>query len=187
MSLFDKLRKQKSASAGNTVGTPSAFYAECVEEYHKAAKDLGRAKGGTILIPELLPYGEQAVLALLRNDELRGQFKNPVVYYGVLVTLSIELGVVMAKKWHEDFKGLNSSYIQSVFNDNISVVCNPIMEELGFAGEDAKGDFYNAIFERWLKLHDPYWSLADPRDFTFAATLAAYQLGVSVFLYENGF
>ena len=46
---------------------------------------------------------------------------------------------------------------------------------------------YFSIFDKWMELHEPYWKLADPRQYTFDATLAAYQLGVSVILEKYGY
>ena len=43
-------------------------------------------------------------------------------------------------------------------------------------------DFFPIIFEKWIAIHEPYWKLADPRDYTFKAMLASYQLGVSMIL-----
>ena len=47
--------------------------------------------------------------------------------------------------------------------------------------------FYRVIYERWAKKHEPYWKLKDCRDYTFNATLAAYQLGVSMILEKCGY
>ena len=39
--------------------TPSEFYVNCVKATHDLAMKQGLIKGGTKLIPELLPYGVQ--------------------------------------------------------------------------------------------------------------------------------
>ena len=43
------------------------------------------------------------------------------------------------------------------------------------------------IFRRWVALHEPYWKLRDPRDYTYRAMVAGYQLGVSMMLEKLGY
>ena len=42
--------------------------------------------------------------------------------------------------------------------------------------------FFQKIFDRWHEKVKPYLDLPDPREYYLKATLAAYQLGVSMML-----
>lgn len=190
MGLFKKSKKPApsppSAAVGNV--SPTQFYALCVEDYHNRAKQLGYAERNVIFIPELINFGQQAVLWFLRNDELQRQFSSPNEYYYVAVNTAIRCGIIFGLKWHLDFEGLNRpGYVQSVMESGPSgLSADIIKEDLGM-DEKAFGSFCVEIFLRWSAVHEPYWNLQDPRDYTVYATLAAFQLGVSMILCKYGF
>ena len=59
-------------------------------------------------------------------------------------------------------------------------------KDAGMTKEKRDG-LYQAVFAKWLALHEPYWKMSDPREYTYQAMLAAYQLGISVILEKYGY
>ena len=47
--------------------------------------------------------------------------------------------------------------------------------------------FGQKLYAEWKTQHEPYWALNDPRQYTFNATLASFQLGVSMILEKRGY
>ena len=191
MGLFNKRKNEtRSAAPASPSGneTPQAFYTSCVKDYHDTAKKLGQAQRDVIFIPELLAYGQKAVLWYFQNDELQRQIPDPAEYYYVAVNTAIRCGILFALKWHLDFGGLQApGYVESVMETGPSVLSKDIIRQSLGMDENAFGEFCSAIFNRWFELHKPYWALRDPREYTFYATLAAFQLGVSTILCKYGF
>ena len=177
-------------SSSRTNGSASAdqFYADCVEDYHNTAKQQGFANRGLIFIPELIPIGEKTVLAFLKDPFFQAQFgSNPQMYYYAIMSLSLQAGIVFAVKWHENFSALTAGYVDQIIEEGPADACKPFLRQLGLTNNDKENDFYRAVYARWLAKHEPYWKLKDPRDYTFKATLAAYQLGISMILEKYGY
>jgi len=85
------------------------FLQECIIEYHEVANHEGYANRGLISIPELMPIGQQTVLAFLKDSFFQMQFgNNPQTYYYVIMSLSLQAGIVFAKKWHENYNELKN-------------------------------------------------------------------------------
>lgn len=191
MGLFNKKKNNTpvntpSASSGNE--SPQSFYTSCLKDYHDTAKKLGYAERDMIFIPELLGYGQKAVLWFLKNDDLQRQIPDPANYYYVAVNTAIRCGILFGLKWHLDFGGLQApGYVESVMETGPSVLSKDIIKKDLGMDDEAFGEFCQAIFMRWLEMHKPYWEMRDPREYTFNATLAAYQLGVSTILCKYGF
>ncbi len=84
-----------------------AFYTECIDIFHDEAMVNGVAMKGLIFIPELMPYGEKAVLSFL-NDPYYMSMCNgdATTYYFLIMALCIETGIAFAAKWHYNFDGL---------------------------------------------------------------------------------
>ena len=182
MGLFSK----KTNNTGNL--SPQEFYNLCVKDYHENAQKLGYAKRGLIFIPELIALGQQAVLWFLRNDDLKSHFTSPSMYYFVGLNTAVRCGILFGLKWHLDFNGLNvPGYVESVMEQGPSVFTDDIIKnDLGM-DEQAFNSFCTKLFDRWCALHDPYWKLSKPAEYTIYATLAAYQLGISMILCKYGF
>lgn len=196
MSFFDKFKKKNNptpstqpTTAQNRAASPIVqFYNDCVEAYHNAAHEKGLANKGVIFIPELIPIGEKTVLAFLKDLFFQMQFgSNPQMYYYVIMSLSMQAGMVFAVKWHENYSALNTGYVDQIIEEGPADACKPYLKQLGLTDSEKENEFYRVIFDKWLEQHEPYWKMNDPRDYTFKATLAAYQLGISMILEKYGY
>ena len=184
MGLFSK--KSKNNNAG-TFLPPQQFYTLCMKDYHDFAQKQGYAVRGVIFIPELVQYGQQLVLNLYRNEALQRNFSTPQAYYCMLVETAIRSGIICGLKWHLDFPGLNQSgYMETVLGHCKELSAEAIKSDLQMS-EKKFVEFSKKVYEHWSELHEPYWSLSDPRNYTFFATVAAFQLGVSMILCKYGF
>lgn len=169
------------------------FYAECIEDFHKEANKHGVATRGLIFIPELIPLGEKTILAYLRDPYY--QIKSagdPQAYYRIIMSTSIEAGMALAERWHTDFSSLNKYADEVILNGPTLMAAylwtKHFSEEIPLEfGKNYGETFYQEIYNRWLELHEPYWALSDPREYTFMAMLAAYQLGISMVLEKYGY
>lgn len=167
------------------------FYSRCIEDYHDYAKEKGYLTKGLIYIPELIPIGQNTVLKYLKNTSMQNEFSdNPAQLYYVINSLTLQCGIIFGAMWHTDFEKLSSgvgpnevfSYSHGVW-DHVK----PIFEnDLGISEEESYG-MCRDIFNRWLSQHKPYWKLSDPREYTYSATLATFQLGVSMILEKYGY
>lgn len=164
------------------------FYADCVKDFHAEAKKLGVATRGVIFIPELIPLGEKILLTFLQDPFFEMQFPDPRVYYYAIMSFGIQSGIVFANKWHEDFSKLDEQF-DMVSALGPSDYANALLKEhFPFRIYHNQGNPFNQkIFDRFTKMHEPYWKLRDPRQYTFKALLAAYQLGVSMMLEKLGY
>ena len=179
MGIFDFNKKNKLKS-------PAEFYKECIEDFHKEANKYGVATRGLIFIPELVPLGEKTVLSYLQSPYY--QIKsggNPEVYYRIIMTVSMEAGMAYAERWHSDFSTLNA-YAEEVTLNGPALMAAYLWTQ-HFSSENDRESFYQSIYDRWLERHEPYWALNDPRQYTFMAMLAAYQLGISMILEKYGY
>ena len=178
----------QSSASTNGCTTAVQFYNDCVEDYHNTANRQGLAKRGLIFIPELIPIGEKTVLAFLKDPFFSAQFgSNPKMYYYVIMSLALQAGIVFAVKWHEDFPALKAGYVDQIIEEGPADACKPFLRQLGLSDNEKENAFYRVIYERWLAKHEPYWEMRDPRDYTIKATLAAYQLGISMILEKYGY
>lgn len=187
MGLFHKKKADQKASKKG-ITNPQQFYTDCVAVYHNRAKELGFAERGVIFIPELIPLGEKAVLLFLKDPYIQQQIPDPFDYYSVALNTAIRCGILFGAKWHTDLSELEKpGYIESVIESSpVSLTRDLIKSELGLDDKSYK-DFSYKIFEKWVEMHKPYWELNDPRQYTVNATVAAFQLGVSMILCKYGF
>lgn len=211
MGIFDRFRKNKNEETVNQ-GKPestkketspterpkaepvratdsiSQFYNDCVADFHQTAKENGMATKGLIFIPELIPIGERTVLAFLNDSFFQMQFgHDPHLYYYAIMSLSLQAGMVFAVKWHENYSALKTGYVDQIIEEGPATACKPYLRQLGITSSDKENEFYQKIYHRWLVKHEPYWKLSDPRQYTFRATVAAYQLGISMILEKHGY
>ena len=173
----------------STFKSAVGFYNDCVADFHQEATKYGVAQRGVIFIPELISLGEKTILAFLQDRFFQMQFgNNAQMYYYAIMSLTIDAGIAYAARWHEQFSTLNS-YVEEIIevgpaDDANLLLCKHFPKEIS---ENQGNLFFQKVYSRWIAMHDPYWKLADPRDYTFKAMLAAYQLGVSMMLEKLGY
>lgn len=168
--------------------TPEQFYVQCYDEFHHIAQEHGFAPKGGVVIPELMQVGMRIVQSFLQDQELIETYgDDPIQLYYAIVGLSLQAGIVLGHKWHFDFEGLTKEYIESIIDDGPAEIAGRIMLDDCHKDKDVANEYYSSIFARWLVLHEPYWKLDDPREYTFNATFAAFQVGVSTILGVYGF
>lgn len=168
--------------------TPVEFYTTCCKAFHDLANEQELTPRGVIFVPELVRIGEETVLAFLKDPFFQMEFRsNPQQYYYVINTMCFMAGIVFGDKWHHQVSALKSGFVEEVIQYGPPDYATPLLEEvIGLDPEDTNA-LYGAIYGRWMELHEPYWKLKDPRDYTFKLMLASYQLGVSIILTEYGF
>lgn len=192
MGLFDGFKKKQEPAATTPSPTSAApinrFYNNCVTDFHKAAMAEGQANHGLIFIPELIPIGEKTVSVYLKDPFFQMEFRdNPQMLYYVIMALSIQSGIVFAEKWHSNFSALTTEYVEKIIKEGPADTCKPFLVQLGLSDNKKEHAFYQVIFKRWMAMHEPYWKLNDPRNYTFTTMVAAYQLGVSMILEKYGY
>ena len=127
---------------------------------------------------------EKATVIWNIANSLAGYFKPHE--YG-LVILPMTIVIVFAEKWHSDFPALKTGYVDDIIAEGPADACKPLLKLLGLTDNEKENGFYSTIFERWMAMHEPYWKLSDPREYTFKAMVAAYQLGISMILEKYGY
>lgn len=182
MGIFNFGKKGKVLS-------PSEFYTACIKEFHTEAQRHGLAKKGLIFIPELIPIGHKTTLAYLNDFEIQTTYgSDPVQYYFAVMAFALEAGMLFAEKWHSDFAGLND-YVEEIADFGPASDASELFGQY-FKAELSNDDghaFLERIYEAWMLMHAPYWDMADPRQYTFKALIAAYQLGISMMLEKLGY
>ena len=104
------------------------------------------------------------------------------------MALSLQTGICFGEKWHKNFEGLKTGYVDEIIKVGPADDANAILAEtIGINGNEEQNAFYQKIYEKWIHCHEPYWALEDPRQYTFRAMVAAYQLGISMVLEKYGF
>ena len=164
----------------------NAFYLDCVQDFHEEAKKHGVATKGVIAVPELIPYGEKYI-----GDYLDDPFfqldcmKPPASFYYAIMSLSMQAGMLFAKKWHEAPNELDEYAPVVKAAGTAGAALELMRERFPEIAEDKGKAFFEKILGRWLVKIEPYQSLTDPREYYLKATLAAYQLGVSMMLEKH--
>ena len=165
------------------------FYAECVETFQNIVKEAGYLEN-PVFIPELIPIGQKVTLEFLNDNFFQLEFgDNPIQYYYVINSLCLQAGCVIADKWHSDFDQLKNGFVDTVIEEGPAAYAKPIFEkEFNLDSDNDAGEkLYSVIFNEWLELHKPYWELRDPREYTFNAMLASFQVGISMILSKYGY
>lgn len=165
------------------------FYNTCCKEFHDLAmSEWELAPRGIIFVPELVRIGEDTVLAFLKDPFFQMEYRsNPQMYYYVINVMCFMAGVVFGDKWHHQVSELKSGFVEEVIKYGPPDYASPILEEVIGLEPDDCNNFYQMLYGCWMNLHEPYWKLKDPREYTFKLLLASYQLGVSIVLTEYGF
>lgn len=194
MGIFDRWKKRKTASSdskcasSHTIQNVGNFYADCIKAFHDEAAKNGLAKRGLIYIPELIEAGNKTILAFLQDPFFVVEFgQNPTQYYYAIMSLSLQAGICFGEKWHTALSELKNGYVDRIIEEGPADEADRIFKStIGLPDSQQQNHFYQVIFEKWVACHEPYWALTNPREYTFHAMLAAYQLGISIILEKYG-
>lgn len=170
------------------ISSPTAFYTECTMAYHEYAKAQGYANKGLIFIPELIPLGQKAVLAYLQDPFLTFEYSStPDTYYYVINSFAFQTGIIYGAAWHESYATLKGGFDNKVIKDGPWEHVEPLFKKDLEMTKEQFEQFGQKLYAEWKTQHEPYWALNDPRQYTFNATLASFQLGVSMILEKLGY
>ena len=163
------------------------FYCDCLEAFVEIGKENNMLFKDNIVVPELLDKGEKAVLQYLKDPFFQAEFSNdPVTYYFAIMVFSLQTGMIFASTWHKDFAKLTDQFVQAVVKMGPTDLALSLRQAV-FESPAKENLFYTELYGKWNEMHEPYWKLEDPRDYTFKAELAAYQLGVTMILEKLGY
>ena len=164
---------------------PKKFAQACLQEYLRIVNEYSYATKGPVVVPELLQYGMSYEMRILNDHHYISEYgNNPVQYYYVIFQLSLVCGFIAGKTWHLNFGDFNSVMEEAYYNN--SKYMKDIYLDLDL-DKETFSEILDKLYNKLLELHKPYWDLNDPREYTFNALFAAYQLGVSMILNKFGF
>ena len=152
------------------------------------AKAQGYANKGLIFIPELIPLGQKAVLAYLQDPFITFEYSSaPDTYYYVVNSFAFQTGIIYGAAWHESYSALTGGFADKVIKDGPWEHVEPLFKKDLEMSKEEFERFGQELYTLWKNQHEAYWKLNDPRQYTFNATLASFQLGVSMILEKLGY
>lgn len=157
------------------------FYLQCLQELHSEAAARGYAERGTVMAPDLLPFGEKAVMKYYADPILAAEFAaDPTQYYYAVNCFCLQCGILFASLYDSDPLALTEGYVDSVTSvDPWQFAERPAAERLDL-DLDAMNLLCAAVFNRWIDLVEPHYKEPDGTEYIYYATLAMYQLGISL-------
>ena len=182
MGLFSIFGSKKTANQNKE--SVSEFYDHCVEAFHDEAKKCGLTEKGSICIPALMPLGESILHSLLQDRYYQLTYgSKPDLYNYVIMSMSIQTGIVLGCKWHENYEELSDSFISGLVREGPVEEAKPVLAELfGIADEQSLEKVFKPIFATMNDLNSVYKKDKTADEYFFKSLLAAYQLGVSMIL-----
>ena len=166
------------------VKSPFVFFMECVNSFHKEALKFSYALKGSIFVPELLSLGKFIVTAFLDDYIYKLEYRSdPRMYHYSIMTVCFECGVLFSHMWYHKMEILKSGFVETVLRDGPKEKVNPLLKKY-FLMDSLKQEciFTSNIFAKWSAMLEPYWNCDDCSPYIVNATLAAFQLGVSMTL-----
>lgn len=157
------------------------FYRQCLQDLHEEAAMHGSARGGMVYAPDLLPFGERAVTAYYGNPLLAAELAaDPLRYYYTLNRFCLQCGILFASLYESDPLALTDGYVSMVTAmDPQQLAERHIRERLHLAPE-AFDLLCRSVFDRWVGLVAPHEDGEEASDCIYYASLAVYQLGISM-------
>ena len=158
-----------------------AFYLQCLEVFHETAALRGCARHGMVIAPDLQPFGERAVTAYYGNPLLAAELAaDPTQYYYTVNFFCLQCGILFADLFRTAPLSLTDGYVGTVTAmDPWPLAKRPVKERLGM-DLDQLNRLAAAVFNSWIDLVAPHDGAQDAADYIYYATLAMYQLGISM-------
>ena len=163
------------------------FFSRCTQDIHEAARKEGQAKDGVILIYELMRYSEYGIDAFFNNQALAREFYDDLYsYFFLIMMMSLQYGLVLARQWKVDFNQLTEEYVNDTIDFALTERSEVVYKEIGLADEQKRDDFlgkiYDIVFE-WIRA---YVGTPEQPEYITKAMVAAYQLGISMAIAKSG-
>lgn len=162
------------------------FYCECLEGFAEVSGRFGYALGGTRGNEVLMRRAEQSVRELLKYKpliQLHGN--NPPMYYYYINGLAFAMGVVLAMlQANAPQKFTERNLIPMLVSDpdtSAHDLAFHTMQQYGMSPE-VYNQLVQELYKKFQELHEPYWAVKEPRDYTLAAFYASFMTGCSVVL-----
>jgi len=165
---------------------PNQFAKDCAEAFVAVARQYALGEKGVVYVPALTRKSEAAVVELLK---LRGYIKaygdQPMLYYYHILSLSFAMGVILGMLWFNKREAFEDKNILKDILGNPQTSPHDLafgtLGQFGVTG-DVYNDLMKNVWEKFLELHEPYWHLKDPRDYTMSGFFGAFLMGSSVVL-----
>ena len=164
--------------------TANEFYDDCLNGFVAVAQRFGYANSGPKGNEVLQRRAEQSVRELLKYKPMIQAFGNdPMTYYYQVNGLSFAMGIVLAMlQLNAPQKFQERGLIQMIVNDpetSAHDLAFHTMQQFGMIAE-IYNQLVQEIFKKFQELHEPYWQVKEPRDYTLAAFYAAFMTGCSI-------
>ena len=157
------------------------FYLQCLQELHEAAAARGYAERGAVMAPDLLPFGEKAVTKYYSDPILAAEFAaDPTQYYYTVGYFCLQCGILFAGLYDSDPLALTEGYVETVTSMDPWQFAERTAKERLDLDLDAMNLLCAAVFDRWIDLVEPYYRTPEGTECIYYATLAMYQLGISL-------
>ncbi len=158
-----------------------AYYQQCLQELHEAAAARGYAERGAVIAPDLLPFGAKAVEKYYGDPILAAELAaDPTQYYYTVSCFCLQCGILFASLYDSDPLALTEGYVDAVTSMDPWQFAEPAARERLDLDLDAMNLLCAAVFDRWVDLVEPYYRTPEGSDCIYYATLAMYQLGISL-------
>ena len=71
--------------------------------------------------------------------------KNPTQYYYVIMSLSLQTGICFGEKWHKNFEGLKTGYVDEIIapsqtRENLIKVLSNFWDHMDFSEKQSHGN-----------------------------------------------
>ncbi len=163
------------------------FYSQCLEEFHACAAEAGLAKRGVIYAPDLMPMGEKAVTSYYGDAALAAGFAaDPTGYYYTVCSSCLQCGVLFASLYASDPLALTDAYVDTVISMDPWQLAERHVKERLRMNREGMELFSAGVFDRWIDLVEPYYEKPESAVCIYYATLAMFQLGVSLIAGAGG-
>ena len=164
--------------------TANEFHTECLNGFLTVSKSFGYGFGGPLGNEVLAKRAEQSVRELLKFKPLIKMFgEDPTMYYYYINGLAFAMGIVLAMlQANAPQKFAERGLIEMIVNDpetSAHDLAFHTMQQFGMAPE-IYNQFVQELYKKFQELHEPYWKVKEPRDYTLAAFYASFMTGCSI-------
>ena len=161
--------------------TISEFYNECIKKFKQKAC-LANVFTKEIEIKEILSdIGEKVATSYLNDRYLVGRRRdNPDIFFDYMVNVSIESGIVIAKKKDSNAEEF-LDYVDKIIRETPSSDIEELYSaDANFSDFHWRTEFYREITNEWQELLKWYYKTSDFEQYIIKAMTAVFDLGVTI-------